>query len=202
MKWKSLSRVQLFATPWNFPGKNTRVGSLFLLQRIFPAQGSNRGLLHCRRILYQLSSQGSPKDNTTRTKDKLYMITSFWGLPSPRSLWIKSEHWIYSWVCRSPNKYEMVRFFLLLFFSQWVMSWLFCDPMDCTPAGSSVHGSFQARTLGWVAIFFFRGSSWPRDRTQISHIGGRTLYPLSQQQIPKWKWSHSVMSDSWQPYEL
>ena len=48
-------------SPWNSPGQNTRVGSLSLLQRIFPAQGSNPGLLHCRPILYRLSHQGSPK---------------------------------------------------------------------------------------------------------------------------------------------
>ena len=43
------------------PAKNTsRVGNLSLLQGIFPTQEWNRGLLHCRRILYQLSSQGSP----------------------------------------------------------------------------------------------------------------------------------------------
>ena len=47
-------------SPWNSPGQNTGVGSLFLLQGIFPAQGSNWGLLHCRQILYQLSYQGSP----------------------------------------------------------------------------------------------------------------------------------------------
>ena len=39
---------------------NTRVGSLSLLQGIFPTQGSNPGLLHCRQILYQLNYQGSP----------------------------------------------------------------------------------------------------------------------------------------------
>ena len=42
-------------SPWNSPGQNTGVGSLSLLQGIFPTQGSNPGLLHCRRILYQLS---------------------------------------------------------------------------------------------------------------------------------------------------
>jgi len=42
------------------PGKNTGVGCHFLLQGIFPTQESNRGLLHCSRILYQLSCQGSP----------------------------------------------------------------------------------------------------------------------------------------------
>ena len=40
--------------------KNTGVGNLSLLQRIFPTQGSNWGLLHCRQFLYQLSYQGSP----------------------------------------------------------------------------------------------------------------------------------------------
>ena len=42
-------------SPWNSPGQNTDVGSLFLLQGIFPTQGSNPGLPHCRQILYQLS---------------------------------------------------------------------------------------------------------------------------------------------------
>ena len=43
------------------PGKNTVVGCLALLQGIFPTQGSNSGLPHCRRILYHLSHQGSPR---------------------------------------------------------------------------------------------------------------------------------------------
>ena len=47
-------------SPWNSPGQNTGVGSLSLLQKIFPIQGLNPGLLHCRQILYQLSYQGSP----------------------------------------------------------------------------------------------------------------------------------------------
>ena len=38
-----------------------------------------------------------------------------------------------------------------------------CDPMDCSPPGSSVHGIHQARLLVWVAILFSRGFSWPRD---------------------------------------
>ena len=41
-----------------------------------------------------------------------------------------------------------------------------CDPTDCSPPGSSVHGIFQAWTLEWVAISFSRGSSWPRDWTR------------------------------------
>ena len=45
--------------PWNSPGQNTGVGSLSLIQAIFPTQELNRDLLHCRRTLYQLSYQGS-----------------------------------------------------------------------------------------------------------------------------------------------
>ena len=48
-----------FICPWDFPDKNTGVGSHFLLQRIFLAQRSSLGLLHCRWILYPLSYQGS-----------------------------------------------------------------------------------------------------------------------------------------------
>ena len=50
-----------------------------------------------------------------------------------------------------------------------------CNPMDCSPPGSSVHGFLQARILEWVAIPFSKGSSWPRDRTQVSCIAGRLL---------------------------
>ena len=61
---KSFNHVRFFVTqahgPWNSPGQNTGVGSCSLLQGIFPTQGLNPGLLHCRQILYQLSHKGSP----------------------------------------------------------------------------------------------------------------------------------------------
>ena len=76
-------------SPWNSPGQNTGVGSLSLLQGVFPTQGSNPGLPHYRQILYHLSHRGSP------------------------------------------------------------------------------------RILEWVAIPFSRGSSQPREWTQVSHITGR-----------------------------
>ena len=50
-----------------------------------------------------------------------------------------------------------------------------CDPMDCSPPGSSIHGILQARILEWVAISFSRGSSQPRDQTQVSCIAGRNF---------------------------
>ena len=49
-----------------------------------------------------------------------------------------------------------------------------CDPMDYT-----VYGILQARTLEWVAFPFSRGSSQPRDQTQVSLIAGRFFYQLS-----------------------
>ena len=48
-----------------------------------------------------------------------------------------------------------------------------CNPMDSSLPGSSVHGIFQARVLDWVAIYFSRESSWPRDRTWVFCIAGR-----------------------------
>ena len=59
-KWKSLSCVQLFVSPWNSPGQKAGMDSLSLIQEIFPTQGWNPDLPHCRQILYQLSHKGSP----------------------------------------------------------------------------------------------------------------------------------------------
>ena len=61
----SLPPHELYS-PWSSPGQNTGVGSLSLLQGIFPTQGLNPGLLHCRQILYQLSHKGSPRMNPER----------------------------------------------------------------------------------------------------------------------------------------
>ena len=64
-KWKSLSHGPLLATPWTSPcnslGQTTGVGRFSLLQGIFPTQGLNLGLLHCKQILYQLSHKWSPR---------------------------------------------------------------------------------------------------------------------------------------------
>ena len=56
---------------------------------------------------------------------------------------------------------------------------LFCNPMDCSPPDSSVHGISQARMLKWVAISLSRESSRPRDQSHDSCIGRRILYHLA-----------------------
>ena len=48
-----------------------------------------------------------------------------------------------------------------------------CDPMDYSLPGSSIHEISQARILEQIVISFSSGSSWPRDRTGVSHIEGR-----------------------------
>ena len=58
-----------------------------------------------------------------------------------------------------------------------------CNPVDCSPPGSSVHGILQARILGWVAIPFSRGSSQSRDRNCFSRCR-QILYCLSHQVSP------------------
>ena len=50
-----------------------------------------------------------------------------------------------------------------------------CNPRDCSPPGSSVHGVSQARILEWVSIFFYSRSSWPRNWTHVSGLAGRFL---------------------------
>ena len=69
-------------SPWDFPGKSTRVGCHFLLQGIFPTQGSNPGLLHCRQMLYCLSQprQCVKKQRHYSANKSLY--SQGYGLPS------------------------------------------------------------------------------------------------------------------------
>ena len=69
-----------------------------------------------------------------------------------------------------------------------------CNPIDCSLPGSSVHGIFQARVMEWVAISFFRGSSQPRDRTQVSHIADRhfTVWATKEDHDPGSKWIPTV----------
>ena len=76
-----------------------------------------------------------------------------------------------------------------------------CDPMDCSLPGSSVHGSFQARILEWVAISYSKGSSWPKDRTHVSCIsctGRQVLYHCSTW-APIWSpgWRRPLQTFYW-----
>ena len=75
-------------SPWSSPGQNTGVGSLSLLQGIFPTQGSHPGLPHCRQILYQLNHKGRPRILE-------WVVYPF----SSGSSWPRNRTWV-SWNCR------------------------------------------------------------------------------------------------------
>ena len=60
-----------------------------------------------------------------------------------------------------------------------------CDPMDYSLPGSSVHGIFQAIVLEWIAISFSRGSSQPRDWTQVSRIVDRCFTIWATREVQK-----------------
>ena len=61
---------------------------------------------------------------------------------------------------------------------------IFCDRMGCSLPGSSIPGISQARILEWGAIFFSRGSSWPRGRIRVFCIGRRVLYCWATREAP------------------
>ena len=70
LEWDAIAFSDGPYSPWNSLSQNTGVGSLSLLQGIFPTQGSNPGLLHCRQILYQLSHKGTPRKLEWKKKRK------------------------------------------------------------------------------------------------------------------------------------
>ena len=73
-----------------------------------------------------------------------------------------------------------------------------CNPLDCSPPGSSVHGILQARILGWVAISFSKGSSQSRDQTQDSCIAGKFFTDWATRET--WIWAHPIITGSQQQF--
>ena len=145
--------------PWDFSGKHIGVGYHFLLQGIFPTQGSNPGLLHCGQILYRLSHEGSPgKGSYTfviSCSCQVASVVSDSMRPHRRQPTRLPHPW------DSPGKNTRVGCHFLLQCikvkseSEVAQS---CptlgDAMDCSLPGSSIHGLFQARLLEWGAIAF------------------------------------------------
>ena len=120
-----------------------------------------------------------------------------WLLPSPP--WRNSLRvtWDAVFWAQSPKRSEVK-------VTQWCPT--LCDPMDCSLPHSSIHGIFQARVLEWVAISFSRGSSWPRDRTQVSRIVDRRFTIWAAIEVLKippnkmWSVCHSVVLYSLWPH--
>ena len=150
-KWKSLSCVWLFANPSNSPGQNIGVGSLSLLQGIFPPQGSNPGLPHCKQTLYQLSHKRSQSIIVAAAAAKslqscLTLCDPTDGSPPGSSIPGILQARILEWVA--------ISFYACMHTKSLQLSPTLCDPMDSSTSGSSVHRILQARILEWVAISF------------------------------------------------
>ena len=80
--------------PWNFPGKNNGVGCNSLLQGIFPTQGSNPGLLHCRQILYNLSYRGKPHTTEPLINNQLLRPLELWRTTCKNITVIYLDEWL------------------------------------------------------------------------------------------------------------
>ena len=92
----------------------------------------------------------------------------FWWVGSSHQV---AKYWSHNW-CSLPQFLNLPTFVMCVLVPQACPN--LCNPGDCSPPGSSVLGIPQARMLEWVAIYFSRASSWPRDRTQVC-IAGRFL---------------------------
>ena len=102
---------------WNSAGQNTGVDSPSFLQ-IFPAQGSNPGLPHCRWILYQLSHQGSPEEGINKQREicvhgseELIVLKCLyylkWSSDLMQSLWKLKRHFFFTEIKINSSKIQM-----------------------------------------------------------------------------------------------
>ena len=157
----------------------TRLLSLFWAQRQLPSSWpfcSNRkpehwNIVTLNRIFLDYSfSALKCTSNLGRSKAELETLSKYFS-PSFVSIYIFTCHLsipvcVYTYIHTDTS-------FLLVTQSCLTL----CNPMDCNPAGSSVHGILQARILEWIAVPFFRGSSWPWDWTQVSFTSGGSEPP-------------------------
>ena len=113
-----------------------------------------------------------------------------------------------------PIHHFNVNFLLYIFFAHDITCCLcvcqslscvwICDPMDCSPPGSSVQGILQARVLEWVTISFSGGSSWSRDWTHISCIASRFFTVWVTKEAPSVFrcYKHSVVGEETEAHWL
>ena len=139
------------------PGRIIGVGCHALLQGIFPTQRSNPGLPHCRRILYQLNHKGSLTIEFLKGILLQFCFVLFFKSFSPLG----------TVACALTGRKDSYH---IMCYAQLFRCSTLCNPTDCNLPGSSLHGVFQAKILEWVAIAYYRGSSWPRDWTGISCV--------------------------------
>ena len=114
------------------------------------------------------------KNHLWRNVSRLYLLPVFCQFPSWHELFEDQKPW---------GKWWWWWFRCSVVAQSWPT---LCDPMDCSPPGSSIHGILSARVLEWVAIPFSRGSSQPRDQTCVSFVSFLAPPPRRCHQKP-WK---------------
>ena len=136
--------------PWDSPGKNTGVGCPFLLQ-CMKVKSESEVALSCPTLSDPMdcSLPGSSVHGIFQARVLEWGAIAFSGVYT----YILVYTHINTYICACVHAQSCPTLY---------------DLMDCSPLGSSVHGIFQARMLGWVAISSSRGSSQPRDWTHIS----------------------------------
>ena len=127
------------------PGKNTGVGFHALLQEIFPTQGSNPGLPHCRQILYIWATKKAPIQYLHL--NQLHLQRPYFHLVSHSKF--SGGHGFAA--AKSLQSCPTLR-----------------NPIDGSPPGSPIPGILQARTLEWVAISFSNACKWKWSRSVVS----------------------------------
>ena len=101
-----------------------------------------------------------------------------------RGFFFPPLQWEFLWFPLATFKYSITNYSHRVCLLVTQLCLILCDPMHCSPPGSSVHGRLQARTLDWVAMTFSRGSSPSRDRTWVSCIAGRLFTIWATNYIP------------------
>ena len=162
------------------------MGCHCLLQGIFLTQGSNPGLPHCEQTLYHLSHQGSPRGNG--------LLRDLFS-----SKWFKALSSKFKWLINL----ELIFVFSGALYCVHVQLCLtLCNPIDCSPPDSTVHGIFPGKNTGVSCHFLLHGSSWPKDRPRSLALAGRFFTTAPPRKPSSVQFSHSVMADSLQPHEL
>ena len=126
--------------PWDFPGKSTGVGCCFLLQEIFPTQGLNLGLPHCRQMLYHLSHQGS--QNRYQMRQSL-----LWGVKKGDLVWGCSVGSEVGFFLSSQNEWRL----------EYKNPWISGNLMLAALFSAALRGSFICSFIQTLSIASLRG---------------------------------------------
>ena len=144
---------------------------------LFLLQGSNPGLKHCRQTLYTLSHQRKDLGNDERLVTHSIDTNTVYLTKDETHLGKKKMERalaIFITFCNCSPRLLISLFCCHCCCLVTKSRLTLCNPTECSLSGSPVHGIFQARILEWVAIFFSRGSSQPRDQTLVSCTGDTT----------------------------